>query len=106
MPSVYFYVPNIIGYFRVLTLLAGMSVALDPAYWQISLGLYGTSQLLDAFDGLAARALNQSSQFGAVLDMVSHAFICGRKLQNEQSSTSSTVLSSELFSQFRLSKLN
>jgi CDP-diacylglycerol--inositol 3-phosphatidyltransferase len=63
-------VPNIIGYLRVLTLLAGMSVALDPAYWHVSLGLYGTSQLLDAFDGLAARALNQSSQFGAVLDMV------------------------------------
>ena len=32
MASVYFYVPNIIGYLRVLTLLAGMSVALDPAY--------------------------------------------------------------------------
>ena len=32
--------------------------------------LYGISQLLDAFDGMAARKFNQSTRFGAVLDMV------------------------------------
>lgn len=32
--------------------------------------LYGVSCLLDAVDGYAARALNQTSKFGAVLDMV------------------------------------
>lgn len=32
--------------------------------------LYCMSCLLDAFDGMAARALNQTSKFGAVLDMV------------------------------------
>lgn len=32
--------------------------------------LYGVSCLLDAFDGWAARILDQCSQFGAVLDMV------------------------------------
>lgn len=32
--------------------------------------LYGVSCLLDAVDGMAARALNQTSKFGAVLDMV------------------------------------
>ncbi len=32
--------------------------------------LYGISCLLDAFDGMAARALGQSTRFGAVLDMV------------------------------------
>jgi len=31
---------------------------------------YGISCLLDAFDGAAARALGQTSKFGAVLDMV------------------------------------
>ncbi|XP_061701274.1 CDP-diacylglycerol--inositol 3-phosphatidyltransferase isoform X2 [Syngnathoides biaculeatus] len=31
---------------------------------------YMLSQLLDAFDGHAARALNQSTQFGAMLDML------------------------------------
>jgi len=32
--------------------------------------LYSISCLLDAFDGLAARRLGQSTRFGAVLDMV------------------------------------
>ena len=32
--------------------------------------LYGVSCLLDAVDGTAARALGQTSKFGAVLDMV------------------------------------
>jgi len=32
--------------------------------------LYGISCLLDAVDGQAARALGQTSKFGAVLDMV------------------------------------
>lgn len=32
--------------------------------------LYGISCLLDAFDGMFARMLNQCSKFGAVLDMV------------------------------------
>ena len=32
--------------------------------------LYCISSLLDAVDGQAARALGQSSKFGAVLDMV------------------------------------
>jgi CDP-diacylglycerol--inositol 3-phosphatidyltransferase len=31
---------------------------------------YGVSALLDAFDGYAARALGETSKFGAVLDMV------------------------------------
>lgn len=38
-----------------------------PKYCTI---LYGISSLLDAVDGQAARALGQSSRFGAVLDMV------------------------------------
>lgn len=33
--------------------------------------MYWLSAFLDAFDGMAARAYNQSTKFGAVLDMVS-----------------------------------
>jgi hypothetical protein len=36
--------------------------------------LYGASSLLDAADGYAARALNQTSEFGAVLDMVTDRY--------------------------------
>jgi CDP-diacylglycerol--inositol 3-phosphatidyltransferase len=32
--------------------------------------LGATSEILDAFDGMAARKYNQSTKFGAVLDMV------------------------------------
>lgn len=32
--------------------------------------VYFISCILDVFDGMAARALNQTSKFGAVLDMV------------------------------------
>ena len=41
-----------------------------PYHPRYSMLLYGASSLLDAADGYAARALNQSSEFGAVLDMV------------------------------------
>jgi CDP-diacylglycerol--inositol 3-phosphatidyltransferase len=41
-----------------------------PTHPLITVLLYATSQWLDAFDGMAARALGQSSAFGAVLDMV------------------------------------
>ena len=36
--------------------------------------LYGASSLLDVADGYAARTLNQSSEFGAVLDMVTDRY--------------------------------
>lgn len=35
---------------------------------------YAISQLLDAADGHAARALGQASKFGAVLDMVTDRY--------------------------------
>ena len=37
---------------------------------------YCISCLLDAFDGQAARALGQTSKFGAVLDMVTDRYVC------------------------------
>lgn len=62
-----------IGYTRII--LAGLSLqfmSYHPRYCTI---LYGISCLLDAVDGHAARALGQSSKFGAVLDMVTDRFV-------------------------------
>ena len=66
--NVYLWIPNLIGYARIVSLVGAIYVALDD--WKMCIGLYATSQLLDAFDGMAARAFNQCSNFGAVLDMV------------------------------------
>lgn len=66
--NVFLFVPNLIGYARVL--LAGLSLhfmTYHPKYCTLA---YGISCLLDAVDGMAARALDQTSKFGAVLDMV------------------------------------
>ncbi|PFH50654.1 hypothetical protein AMATHDRAFT_60612 [Amanita thiersii Skay4041] len=66
--NVFLFIPNLIGYTRVL--LAGLSLhfmSYHPKYCTL---LYVISCLLDAVDGQAARALGQTSKFGAVLDMV------------------------------------
>uniref|UniRef100_A0A7S2NIS6 CDP-diacylglycerol--inositol 3-phosphatidyltransferase n=1 Tax=Haptolina brevifila TaxID=156173 RepID=A0A7S2NIS6_9EUKA len=68
MVSVYLYVPNLIGYVRVVLALIGYSYALSD--YHVTISAYLVSQLLDAADGYAARVLGQSSKFGAVLDMV------------------------------------
>ena len=54
---VWLFAANLIGYARVALALARFC------------GLYFVSYLLDAADGAAARALRQTSAFGAVLDM-------------------------------------
>ncbi|QRW14465.1 CDP-alcohol phosphatidyltransferase [Ceratobasidium sp. AG-Ba] len=66
--NVYLFVPNLIGYTRVI--LAGISLHYMGTHPGTCTLLYGVSCLLDAVDGQAARALNQTSKFGAVLDMV------------------------------------
>ncbi|KAI0763677.1 phosphatidylinositol synthase [Irpex lacteus] len=66
--NVFLFVPNLIGYSRII--LAGLSLhymSFHPKYATLA---YGISCLLDAADGHAARALGQTSKFGAVLDMV------------------------------------
>jgi CDP-diacylglycerol--inositol 3-phosphatidyltransferase len=68
--SVWLYLPNLIGYARVLTILGAAACGTDPALTAPFFLLYATSYLLDAFDGPAARYLGQTSRFGAVLDMV------------------------------------
>lgn len=68
MVSVYLFVPNLIGYFRVVSAIAAFAVAHDQPL--LCLGLYTLSFVLDAADGHAARLLNQCSSFGAILDMM------------------------------------
>ena len=68
MVSVLLYVPNVIGYIRLVLMILSWEYAYkDP---QIFIILYALTYGLDMMDGLAARAFNQCSKFGAVLDMV------------------------------------
>ncbi|KAK8809623.1 hypothetical protein WA158_000566 [Blastocystis sp. Blastoise] len=72
MVSVWFFAANLIGYFRIITgILAFYYRTSNPLYFCV---LYFVSYLADAFDGTAARALHQCSQFGACLDMTTDRF--------------------------------
>lgn len=66
--DIFFFIPNLIGYFRVLTAILSFITMKNHPVW--TLILYGISGFLDAFDGYAARKFNQGTSFGAVLDMV------------------------------------
>lgn len=66
--NVFLYIPNIIGYFRYIFIIAAIFTYRDHPLATIV--LCGLSEVLDAFDGMAARKFNQCSNFGAVLDMV------------------------------------
>ncbi|KAF3929565.1 hypothetical protein ABW19_dt0206266 [Dactylella cylindrospora] len=66
--NVYFFIPNIIGYARIL--LASISLIYMDIHPLTCTILYGVSCILDALDGYAARKFSQSTKFGAVLDMV------------------------------------
>ncbi|XP_037754731.1 CDP-diacylglycerol--inositol 3-phosphatidyltransferase isoform X1 [Chelonia mydas] len=66
--NIFLFVPNLIGYARILLLfLAFYFMPSDPGPAAAS---YLLSGLLDAVDGHAARALNQGTRFGAMLDML------------------------------------
>ncbi len=56
-PNVYLFVPNIIGYARIVFGIASLFY-METAP-EIAMFLYWLSAFLDAFDGYAARALNQ-----------------------------------------------
>ncbi|CAJ2510751.1 Uu.00g063760.m01.CDS01 [Anthostomella pinea] len=66
--NIFIFWPNIIGYFRIVLAIA--SLYYMPLHPQTCSLLYSISCLLDALDGYAARYFNQSTRFGAVLDMV------------------------------------
>eukprot|EP00053_Salpingoeca_punica_P009421 m.84424 g.84424 ORF g.84424 m.84424 type:complete len:218 (+) comp15019_c0_seq1:67-720(+) len=64
--QVLLYVPNLIGYARCILLLVGFSLT-SPLWFCI---LYCIQAILDGFDGVLARRLNQCSAFGAWFDVV------------------------------------
>lgn len=62
------FIPNLIGYIRVLTALAAFHYAFArPLLFFV---FYSISYALDAVDGVTARRFHQTSSFGALLDMV------------------------------------
>lgn len=61
------YVPNIIGYARIV--LSAVAIYHWESPKRFSL-YYSIGFMLDAADGLAARVFRQSSEFGALLDML------------------------------------
>ncbi|KAK5662849.1 hypothetical protein OQA88_6260 [Cercophora sp. LCS_1] len=66
--NIFLFWPNIIGYWRIVLAIGALwYMPLHPRTCSL---LYSVSCLLDALDGYAARYLNQSTKFGAVLDMV------------------------------------
>ncbi|KAJ9655175.1 phosphatidylinositol synthase 1 (CDP-alcohol phosphatidyltransferase1) [Coniosporium apollinis] len=66
--NIFMFIPNLIGYSRIV--LAVASLYYMPLHPRTCSLLYSISCLLDALDGLAARKFQQSTKFGAVLDMV------------------------------------
>lgn len=67
--KVFLFVPNLIGYARFIFYLISFACH-SLGNWQLCFGFYVLAFILDEFDGRAARAYNQSSNFGAALDMV------------------------------------
>lgn len=62
------------GYTRVILGAAALTyMTTHPKFCTVA---YCVSALLDAVDGMAARALGQTSKFGAILDMVTDRSVC------------------------------
>ncbi|KAK4474039.1 hypothetical protein MN116_003351 [Schistosoma mekongi] len=66
--GIFLFVPNILGYIRIIFLFQACYFMRTNC--ELTLLTYIISCLLDAVDGYAARALNQSTKFGAMLDMI------------------------------------
>ena len=57
--NIFLFVPNLIGYARVILAIASLFYMSNSPY--TAMILYWLSAFLDAFDGMAARALNQGN---------------------------------------------
>ncbi|XP_063602331.1 CDP-diacylglycerol--inositol 3-phosphatidyltransferase-like [Penaeus indicus] len=66
--NIFLFVPNLIGYGRII--LALLSFYYMPHNHVMAAAMYLLSGFLDAFDGHAARLLNQGTKFGAMLDQL------------------------------------
>lgn len=65
------FVPNLIGYFRVMLSLVALCIMSEfPQFWLPSICFYVVSFISDLFDGWAARKFQQTSEFGGLLDMI------------------------------------
>jgi CDP-diacylglycerol--inositol 3-phosphatidyltransferase len=64
---VWLYVPNVIGYVRIVLSTIAFYHWQRPSVFS---KYYSIAFVLDAADGLAARVFEQSSEFGALLDML------------------------------------
>lgn len=62
-----FYIPNVLGYVRIMLALWGLSVSSSQPMVAVSFWIVSAS--LDLFDGILARALNQTSSLGVLLDI-------------------------------------
>eukprot|EP00764_Aduncisulcus_paluster_P012930 gnl/Carplike_NY0171/6124_a8411_251.p1 GENE.gnl/Carplike_NY0171/6124_a8411_251~~gnl/Carplike_NY0171/6124_a8411_251.p1 ORF type:complete len:142 (-),score=21.56 gnl/Carplike_NY0171/6124_a8411_251:239-664(-) len=65
--SVWFWVPNIIDYLRIILLVVAFLFPAEKCLYTAA--IYCVSEYLDAFDGYFARKLNQTSLFGELLDL-------------------------------------
>ena len=66
--NVFVYVPNLIGYARVVLASIALAYAFDDV--PFALGAYFLSFVCDELDGRFARMFDQCSEFGKLLDMV------------------------------------
>nr|XP_039260912.1 CDP-diacylglycerol--inositol 3-phosphatidyltransferase-like [Styela clava] len=66
--DIFMFVPNLIGYGRIV--LAIVAFYFIKTNYIIAAACYILSGFLDAFDGHAARLLNQGTKFGAMLDQL------------------------------------
>ncbi len=98
------YVPNLIGYSRViLTLTSLILMICFPEKWIFATVLYVSSFVGDLFDGMAARKFDQCSTFGGLIDMVTDrcstaGLLCA--LSKEYSESAGMVLVSFCFTFF------
>eukprot|EP00803_Ostreobium_quekettii_P008436 evm.model.scf_181EXC.6 EVM.evm.TU.scf_181EXC.6 scf_181EXC:25269-27852(-) len=68
--QVLLYAPNVVGYFRLGLLVAGVGVACVSSNFELCWWLFFVNFILDGVDGALARRLNQTSSFGAFLDVI------------------------------------
>lgn len=67
-PKILLFYPNIVGYGRIVATVLAFSMVFTDYHWAAFWYLVG--QGLDAVDGVTARFFQQTSRFGAVLDML------------------------------------
>ena len=63
------YIPNLLGYLRIILSFVGMNYALQN-HQASALNVWIVAALLDMVDGISARTLNQCSKFGVLLDII------------------------------------